>query len=131
MTIRNDENDIEYFAVTDETGAYSINVVQNNLTYTTTVTAVGYETLEDAEVLDFSNGSVQKNFTLTKAEGSFALGDVNHDGVVDINDVMAVVAAILGNQPEEYYAENADMDGTGEVDINDVMGIVDIILNGQ
>ena len=131
VTIRNDENDIEYFAVTDETGSYSINVVQNNLTYTTTVTAVGYETLEDAEVLDFSNGSVQKNFTLTKAEGSFALGDVNHDGVVDINDVMAVVAAILGNQPEEYYAENADMDGTGEVDINDVMGIVDIILNGQ
>ena len=131
VTIRNDENDIEYFAVTDETGAYSINVVQNNLTYTTTVTAVGYETLEDAEVLDFSNGSVQKNFTLTKAEGNFALGDVNHDGVVDINDVMAVVAAILGNQPEEYYAENADMDGTGEVDINDVMGIVDIILNGQ
>ena len=74
---------------------------------------------------------MQKNFTLTKAEGNFALGDVNHDGAVDINDVMAVVAAILGNQPEEYYAENADMDGTGEVDINDVMGIVDIILNGQ
>ena len=66
VTIRNNENDIEYFATTDETGAYSINVVQNNLTYTTTVTASGYETLEDTEELNFTEQSHTKNFVLTK-----------------------------------------------------------------
>ena len=61
----------------------------------------------------------------------FAMGDVNHDGIVSINDLMAVVAFILGNQTETFFAENADMDGSGEVSINDVMSIVEIILHGQ
>ena len=59
------------------------------------------------------------------------MGDVNHDGIVSINDLMAVVAFILGNQTETFFAENADMDGSGEVSINDVMSIVEIILHGQ
>ena len=66
VTIRNDENDIEYFATTDETGAYTVNVVQDRLTYTTTVTANGYETLEDTEELNFTEQSHTKNFVLTK-----------------------------------------------------------------
>ena len=131
VTIRNDENDIEYFGTTDETGAYSINVVQEGLTFTATVTAAGYETLEDTDVLDFSNGSVVKNFTLVKAESDFALGDVNHDGNIDVKDVMAVVAYILGQQTGVFFIENANLDGNEEVDVNDVMGIVNIILFGQ
>lgn len=66
VTIRNNENDIEYFATTDETGAYTVNVVQDRLTYTTTVTANGYETLEDTEELNFTEQSHTKNFVLTK-----------------------------------------------------------------
>ena len=66
VTIRNDENDIEYFATTNEAGAYTINVVQNSLTYTATVTADGYETLVDEEELDFKEKSQTKNFTLVK-----------------------------------------------------------------
>ena len=58
-------------------------------------------------------------------------GDVNDDGIVDIKDVMAAVGVILGNQPEAYCAENADVDGNNEIDIYDVMFIVDIILNGK
>ena len=64
VTIRNAENDIEYFATTDENGAYTINVVQNSLAYTTTVTADGYETLVDEEELIFTEGSLTRNFTL-------------------------------------------------------------------
>ena len=64
VTIRNAENDIEYFATTDENGAYTINVVQDDLTYTATVTADGYETLVEEDALDFTEGSLSRNFTL-------------------------------------------------------------------
>ena len=68
VTIRNDANDIEYFATTDETGAYTINVVQNEMAFTTTVTATGYETLVDDEEIDFTEESKTKNFTLIKLD---------------------------------------------------------------
>ena len=65
VTIRNAENDVEYFATTDGNGAYTITVVQNSLTYTATVTADGYETLVDNVVLNFTENSQTKNYTLT------------------------------------------------------------------
>ncbi|MBO4850203.1 MAG: carboxypeptidase regulatory-like domain-containing protein, partial [Prevotella sp.] len=66
VTIRNAENDIEYFATTNEAGAYTINVVQNSLTYTATVTAEGYETLVDDEELNFTENSLTKSYQLIK-----------------------------------------------------------------
>ena len=72
VTIRNNENDIEYFATTDAEGAYTIDVVRDQLTYTATVTADGYETLTDETVLNFTEGSQTKDFVLTK-EGAFKL----------------------------------------------------------
>jgi hypothetical protein len=65
VTIRNAENDVEYFATTNEAGEYTINVVQNSLTYTATVTANGYETLVDNVVLNFTENSQTKDYTLT------------------------------------------------------------------
>lgn len=66
VTIRNAVNDIEYFATTDYDGSYTINVVQDNLTYTATVTADGYENLVEDYVLNFTNGSQTRDFALTK-----------------------------------------------------------------
>ena len=65
VTIRNAENDVEYFATTDGNGAYTIGDVQNTLVYTATVTAEGYETLVDNEELHFTVNSQTKNYTLT------------------------------------------------------------------
>ena len=62
--------------------------------------------------------------------GSWLPGDVNHDGEVDVNDVMAVVSHILGNEPTKFYATEANLNGDEEIDVNDVMAIVNIILNG-
>lgn len=64
VTIRNDENDIEYFATTDADGNYSINVVRDQLTYTATVAADGYVTIEDATALSFTEANQTKNFTM-------------------------------------------------------------------
>ena len=66
VTIRNDENDVEYSAVTDEEGKYTISVIQDTLTYTAKVAAEGYETLVDDEELDFSEENQSKDYSLTK-----------------------------------------------------------------
>lgn len=55
-------------------------------------------------------------------------GDASGDGVIDIQDVVAIVHFILGS-PDSGFAENlADMNGDGEVDIFDAMLLVNYVL---
>ncbi|MCL2433184.1 MAG: dockerin type I repeat-containing protein [Clostridia bacterium] len=50
-------------------------------------------------------------------------GDVNGDGLVDIQDIMAVRDAIFGNG--DIVA--ADVNGDGKVDVEDIILLADII----
>ena len=59
---------------------------------------------------------------------SYALGDVNHDGYVNVTDIMLVVNRILDNHSLNYHEENADMNHDGRIDVTDVMQIVNLIL---
>ena len=61
--------------------------------------------------------------------GGAALGDVNGDGVIDINDVMAIVSHICGTAPAQFDTDAADANQDGDIDINDVMRVVDMIVN--
>ncbi len=70
-----------------------------------------------------------ENATYTITVSDFALGDVNHDGLVTVTDAMLLVNQILGSLSPKYHAENADINGDGYVNISDVSGIVDIIIN--
>ncbi len=72
------------------------------------------------------------NITLYATEGetpSVLLGDVNRDGLIDINDVMALVSHICGLTPEVFDTTAADANEDDDIDINDVMRLVDIIVN--
>ena len=51
---------------------------------------------------------------------------MNHDGNVDISDVVRLVNIILGDGTEE--TSSADVNGDGAVDISDVVRLVNIIL---
>lgn len=51
-------------------------------------------------------------------------GDVNGDGVVDINDANILINAVLGKP----YKGNADVTGDGTIDISDVNFVVNAIL---
>ncbi len=64
VTIRNEQNDVEYTSTTDADGKYTIKVVQDELTYTATVEAEGYVTEEDDEILSFGEGNLEYDFTL-------------------------------------------------------------------
>lgn len=56
-------------------------------------------------------------------------GDVNGDNEVNIADINAVIAVILGGDTYDENHERADVNGDDEVNIADVNTIIDIILN--
>lgn len=63
------------------------------------------------------------------AEGtSYPVGDVDGSGLVDIDDVNAVINIILDKKLPSDYPGNADVDGSGIVDVDDVNEIINIIL---
>ncbi len=78
---------------------------------------------------DIGNNSIHVpdvEFTLSVLDA--ATGDVNHDGCVDISDVLLTVDYILGKNPANYIPSDGDINHDGEINISDVLSIVDIIL---
>ena len=74
----------------------------------------------DLECIQFDN------FTLTYlADGELLKGDVNEDGKVDINDVVAIINVMAGTVDWRNANVNGDADGT--VDINDVVAVINIM----
>lgn len=57
--------EVEYYGTTDETGAYSVEVLQAEKDYTMTVSATGYKTAT-VENISFAEGNVSKNVELTE-----------------------------------------------------------------
>ena len=55
-------------------------------------------------------------------------GDVNHDGTVNVVDVMTTVNYVLTGNVPNFHIENADVNNDGLTDVSDVMGIVNIVL---
>ena len=58
------------------------------------------------------------------------LGDVNHDHFVDVADVTALIAYILGNDPERFFTTEANVDGDEQnsYDVGDVTALIAKIL---
>lgn len=63
----------------------------------------------------------------------WALGDVNHDGEVDVLDVTTMISYILGATPEKFYLTEANVDGDAEevIDVADVTSLIELILTSQ
>ena len=55
-------------------------------------------------------------------------GDVDGSGVIDINDVKALVNSILGDKPVGFFDRAADLNGDGNVDISDVTELIKLLL---
>ena len=55
-------------------------------------------------------------------------GDVNHDGVVDINDVTLTISYVLGVPTPDCCPYCADVVENGLIDINDVAELISIVL---
>ena len=56
-------------------------------------------------------------------------GDSNCNGSVNVMDVITTVKYMLGDNPQPFCFENADVNGDGNIDITDVISTVNIIMN--
>lgn len=55
------------------------------------------------------------------------LGDVNDDGIININDVISLVNFIVGESPSHFSKKNADLDSDGQYGVTDVILLVNIL----
>ncbi len=109
-----------------------------------TLLSLTLKAAEDAEIGDYS-GTIS-NFTLSTVDkvsvkvddtnfiitiSAFDPGDVNHDGVVNVTDVMATIQYILGTNPPNYDESLADMNNDGNIDVTDAMAMVLVILDSN
>ena len=56
-------------------------------------------------------------------------GDVNNDGIVNIDDVTTIISYLLGGYPYPINVENADMNGDGKLNVEDMTTIINQLLN--
>ena len=56
-------------------------------------------------------------------------GDVNGDGIVDVDDVNCVINVILAKAQAADFTGDVDIDGSGLTDVDDVNALINIILN--
>ena len=61
----------------------------------------------------------------------FLLGDVNHDGAVNVTDVTLLVNYLLGYPQPIFFIENADVNEDHDINITDVTSLVNLVLNAQ
>ena len=59
-------------------------------------------------------------------------GDVNNDGLININDVTTLIDHQLNSDFEDaddFSRANADVDGDGEINVGDLAALIDMLLN--
>ena len=69
-----------------------------------------------------ASGNISEK-TVIQIKKSVIRGDVNEDGTVDINDVVAIINRMAGTATWP----NADVNGDDTVDINDVVAVINIM----
>ena len=94
-------------------------------TYTTSGTQ-GVWTGSDWAVSFKVNSQVRLYTVTVTLANPFKPGDVNHDSMVDINDITEMIDRLLNNSAN--YPDEADVNRDGYFDINDITAAIDIVL---
>ncbi len=77
----------------------------------------------DVDVIDEMNLYADKFKVYYSDKTTSIIGDVNEDGVVNINDVVAIINVMAGTATWP----NANVNGDEKVDINDVVAVINIM----
>ncbi len=88
----------------------------------------GYLITTNRQRVEVADSEINVGFQLTPGT---LLGDVNNDGYVNLTDVMLTVNYAIGQNPANFYVENADMNSDGQVTVTDVVMIVNIAVSGN
>lgn len=68
--------------------------------------------------------------TLYENVHSYGRGDVNHDNIVDIDDVTLLISLVLGID-HTACPICANVDSQGSIDINDITALISVVLGGN
>ena len=99
--------------------------VMNGIKVTVTYSAI--ENGSHEAIINISGGGVETPLTIPLFGFTYAQGDVNCDGKVDVEDVNAIINIILELKSQNDYPGNADLTGDGKVDVEDVNALINII----
>ncbi len=94
-----------------------------------TVTSGGTSTtvsMGNFSYLEFSNTQLEGGETTT-----YAKGDVNGDGEIDITDVNILINIVLGKDDASNYGGRAYVTGDDVIDISDVNSTISIMLGAS
>lgn len=58
----------------------------------------------------------------------YLLGDVNHDGIVDISDASAIASYSIGDTPTVFRAKVADFNQDVTIDVSDSSSIASFVI---
>ena len=58
-------------------------------------------------------------------------GDANHDGLVNVTDIVEIVNYILGRPSSRFHFDSSDVNDDGNVNVTDIVLVVSIILSGD
>ena len=120
--------DVEWFSCSGYSNESSCNSADGNCYwdcswwYTWACSCYGGGYVDQSECL----GEYEVDYGICE-EIEFFLGDVNSDGIFNIQDIIQVIDIILNN----LYNDLADMNSDGVVNVIDVLQIVNIILGGN
>ena len=77
-----------------------------------------------------NGGSATLPITLTVTGGSSVIpGDLNMDGMINVQDIILMVNIALGSNPTPEEFEAADLNDDGVINVLDIVELVNIILN--
>ncbi len=106
-------------AITEPVGAYlSVDTVFNG------TSSIILSWLKDA------NGNAVKNLVISKpTTPQYRVGDVNHDGFVDVDDLNIIINIMVGkNGATLALYPDADVDKSGGVDVDDLNIVINVML---
>ena len=92
----------------------TVEIVGNTLKYTVPETA-------EPDVIHFCyyQGATLKGFSHFYLNRGNTPGDVNSDGIINMADVLSILSYILGENPDGFDVNAADLNGDGKVTITD------------
>jgi len=80
---------------------------------------------QNNELLICANANIYK---LTSDEEPGMMGDLNQDGLVNVQDIIISINIILGGEPSDYELWSGDLNQDGVIDILDIVLLINLIL---
>jgi len=87
------------------------------------ITSFGLD--QNNEILICANANIYK---LTSDEEPGMMGDLNQDGLVNVQDIIISINIILGGDPSDYELWSGDFNQDNVIDILDIVLLINLIL---